>query len=160
MPKANRTCYCCGRKYYYCPSCPDDRRDPRIFVMWDSELCKEIFNVLTNESTKKTTTLECKNKLIELGVTKDTILRESVRNHVDRVMSYEENIVEDIKDNIVEEVTVILEETIQSEEQSKVEVDPKVLVDNVLKTEEVDSIKKVRRTRKSSLKNKENSEVD
>ena len=57
MSKANRTCYCCGRKYYYCPSCNDDRRDPKIYTMWDSELCKEIFNTLTDESFKKITTL-------------------------------------------------------------------------------------------------------
>ena len=67
MPKANRKCYCCGREYYYCPSCPDERKDPRIYIMWDSEVCKEIFNTLASESTKNITAKECKEKLIEFN---------------------------------------------------------------------------------------------
>lgn len=178
MPKANRTCYCCGRKYYYCTSCPDDRRDPRIYVMWDSELCREIFSVLSNESAKKITTLECKEKLIELGVTKETVLKESVRKHVDRVMSYEEEVVkveEMVSDSISEE-TIALEETTQVEEQNEIvfESEPKielefeteeVIVDTmtiqpIVAVEKTEYIKKTKRTKKSSLKNKENSEVD
>lgn len=178
MPKANRTCYCCGREYYYCTSCPDDRRDPRIYVMWDSESCREIFNVLTSESTKKITTLECKEKLIELGVTKETALKENVRKHVDRVMSYEKEVVkieEVVLDNVSEE-TIALEETMQVKEQNEVvfESEPKieleskteeniieeVTVEPVVAVEKTEYIKKTKRTKKSSLKNKENSEVD
>ena len=59
MAKANRVCYCCGHEYYFCPSCPNDRKDPQIYTMWDSELCKDIFNTLVSESTKKITTREC-----------------------------------------------------------------------------------------------------
>lgn len=182
MPKANRTCYCCGRKYYYCTSCPDDRRDPRIYVMWDSESCREIFNVLTNESTKKITTLECKKKLIDLGVTKETVLKENVRKHVDRVMSYEEEIVkvkEVVSDSVSEE-TIILEETKQVEKQDEIiiksepEIEVKnenkseieevivepVTIESVVEVEKTEYVKKTKRTKKSSLKNKENSEVD
>ena len=98
MPKANRTCYCCGREYYFCPSCPSDRKDPLIYTMWDSEICKDIFNTLVKESTNKITTKECKNKLIELGVEKVVINKESVKKHLDRVMSYKD--VEDEKNDI------------------------------------------------------------
>lgn len=179
MPKANRTCHCCGREYYYCPSCPDDRRDPRIYVMWDSELCREIFNVLTEESTKKISTLECKEKLIELGVTQDTVLKESVRKHIDRVMIYKEEIVENI--SIVLEDTSQLKEKSQLEEQNETEVIAEVIsevvteeevvtrsvevtnvevIEAVELDEEIENIKKTRKTRRNSLKNKENSEVD
>ena len=158
MPKANRTCYCCGKEYYYCPSCPDDRRDPRIFVMWDSEKCREIFNVLTNESTNKITTLECKNKLIKLGVTKDTMLRESVRKHVDRVMSYQEEIIQEVVEKVVQdEITeekneMLISEEVEQLEENNIET---IVIDTVN-----ENIKKNRRTKRSSLKNKENSEVD
>ena len=145
MPKANRTCHCCGKEYYYCPSCPDDRRDPRIYVMWDSELCREIFTVLTNESTKKITTLECKEKLIELGVTKDAVFKDSIKKHVDRVMSYKEKIIE--TDELSEkcEDTAVLD----------------IQVENTTMAE-YKNTKKTNRTkkRKGSLKNIENSEVD
>ncbi len=90
MPKANRTCYCCGRGYYYCPSCYDENRDPKIYIMFDSEKCMDIFNTLTDESTHVTTTQECKEKLIKMGVNKSTKLADPIRKHVDRVMAYEE----------------------------------------------------------------------
>lgn len=104
MAKPNRICYCCGREYYFCPSCPDDRRDPQIYVMWDSELCKDIFTTLTNEFTKKITTSECKSKLIELGVDDMEINNSSVKNHIDRVMSYK---------TVVEPIQEVIEETVE-----------------------------------------------
>lgn len=153
MPKANRTCYCCGKEYYYCPSCPNDRRDPRIFVMWDSEKCKEIFNTLTNESFKEITTLECKKKLIELGVTKDTVLRESVRKHVDQVMSYKEKaekaverIIEEVVQDEISEIENIVENDMLISE------DVEQFEENNIKTALIDAvnenIKKNRKTKK------------
>lgn len=153
MPKANRTCYCCGKKYYYCPSCSGERKDPRIYTMWDSELCMEVFNLLTNESLKKITTLECKKRLIELGVNENTVLKDSVRRHVDRVMSYEEEVVEN---NIAEKNTDDLEEINKTEKRVYDEVTDK----SVIIETKVESIKKHKRTKKSSFKNVENSEVD
>lgn len=130
MPKANRTCYCCGKEYYYCPSCPGERRSPSIYTMWDSELCRDIFNTLVSESTKKITTLECKEKLIELGINKNTKLKDSVRKHVDRVMSYKE-------DKKIEETKTITE----------------ILIEDIDENEKI-------KTKKNSLKYKKNSEVD
>lgn len=90
MKKPNRTCYLCGNEYYYCPSCPDDRRDPAIYVMWDSQKCKDIFNILCEESTGRMSTKDCKTKLIELGVKDMEIKNESVAKHIKRVMSYKD----------------------------------------------------------------------
>lgn len=149
MSKANRTCYCCGREYYYCPSCPGDKKNPRIYTMWDSELCRDIFNTLVSESTKKITTLECKNKLIELGVSKDTKLKDSIRKHADRVMSYKEEKVEEVKLEVLEEVS---DNTDISVEEKEEVVEIKETAENVKKTSRT-------KARKSSY-NKENSEVD
>ena len=150
MPKANRTCYCCGQGYYYCPSCSNDRKDPRIYTMWDSEKCRDIFNTLVSESTKKITTLECKEKLIELGVNKNTKLKDSVRKHVDRVMSYEED---------TEVKTIESIEQTDNEKENTIEVSESSI--NQTKTATV-STKKISRSRaKKNLQiNKENSEVD
>lgn len=147
MSKTNRTCYCCGREYYYCPSCSSERKDPKIYSMWDSELCRDIFNTLVKESTKKITTLECKKKLIELGVDKNTILKDSVKTHVDRVMEYKE--IENTEEQVDEIAN--LENVLVEDFQSQSEENP-----------ENEVVKTTRRTkvRKSSLKNKENSEVD
>lgn len=158
MPKANRTCKCCGKKYYYCPSCSDEKRSPQIYIMWDSELCKDIFRTLTDEGLKKITTAECKQKLIELGVNENTVLLDSVRKHVDSVMSYEDVVVDEVVGiPIVDVVDDIIVDTAVEEEikEETVETD-------VQAVSEIESIKKVNktRTRKSSLKDKENSEVD
>lgn len=149
MAKANRICHCCGQGYYYCPSCPDDRRDPRIYIMWDSEKCRDIFNVLVDESTKKITTLECKTKLIELGVNKNTVLKDSVRKHVDRVLSYNEIEKDAVEENIV----------------AMIEIDPEPdvkVLNEVSEETGIENAKKIikTRTRRSSVKPKENSEVD
>ena len=174
MSKPNRTCYCCGRKYYYCPSCPDESKDPKIYTMWDSELCRDIFNVLVDESTKKINTLECKNKLIELCVDKNTVLKESVRKHVDRVMAYEEVkndvIIESVEEK-TEEIVVLENKTYDyiqdTSEEFKIEVDElNIQLEekndlNIVEEIKIEDVKKVnKKTRKGSLKNKENSEVD
>ena len=141
MPKANRTCYCCGREYYFCPSCPSDRKDPLIYTMWDSEICKDIFNTLVSESTKKITTKECKNKLIELGVEKVIINKESVKKHLDRVMNYKD--IEDAKNDI----KVVDEEAVETTE----------VIEPVEATETSEEIPKIStRKRKGSYKNNNN----
>lgn len=141
MPKANRTCYCCGREYYFCPSCPSDRKDPLIYTMWDSEICKDIFNTLVKESTKKITTKECKDKLIELGVEKVVINKESVKKHLDRVMNYKD--VEDVKSNI----EVIDVEAVETTE----------VIESVEVTETSEETPKISaRKRKGSYKNNNN----
>lgn len=126
MPKANRTCYCCGREYYFCPSCPSDRKDPLIYTMWDSEICKDIFNTLVKESTKKITTKECKDKLIELGVEKVVINKESVKKHLDRVMNYKD----------VEDVTLEVTET----DKVEIEVNGIIEISEVAETVDVEDV--------------------
>lgn len=144
MPKANRTCYCCGHEYYYCPSCPGDKRDPQIYTIWDSEICKDIFDTLVSESTKKITTKECKEKLIELGINKVDIKRETVKNHIDRVMSF--------VDKNEEEQLIKKEDNVESIEDTKIENELKSKITE--KTVE-ESKKTYVNKRKSSYKNKD-----
>lgn len=152
MPKANRTCYCCGREYYFCPSCPSDRKDPLIYTMWDSEICKDIFNTLTKESTKKTTTKECKDKLIELGADKVVINKESVKRHLDRVMSYTD--VEDVKNSIE---VIAAEVADVTEEIDNVEIETNEVVEVAEIAEVVKTTEEVKETPKMSVKKRRNS---
>ena len=104
MAKPNRICHTCGGDYYYCPSCPDDKRNPQIYVMWCSERCKDIFGLLTDETFKKISTSECKNELIKLGVTLKDTFRGGVQTHVERVLNYTEPIIQN--ETVIEEVKV------------------------------------------------------
>lgn len=155
MPKANRTCYCCGREYYFCPSCPSDRKDPLIYTMWDSDICKDIFNTLTKESTKKITTKECKDKLIELGVDKVEINKESVKKHVDRIMNYK-----DVKDVVLEtektdDVEVETNETVEISELTET-TDVEEVVKPVEIEEASETVETITETPKMNIKKRKN----
>lgn len=147
MPKANRICFTCNNGYYFCPSCPSDRKDPQIYTMWDSELCRDVFNTLVKESTKKITTQECKETLIKLGADKMEINKPSVKEHINRVMSYvseseeiaTEIIAEPTVEPMVETVEEIAEDTNVAEPTEIVE--STTVVENV-ETEEVVRYKK------------------
>ena len=161
MAKANRTCYCCGHEYYYCPSCPSDRKDPQIYTMWDSEICKDIFNTLVSESTKKITIKECKEKLIELGVKDIDITRDSVKRHIDKVMSYEEKVDVEIekKEEIIETTVEEIVEELNAEEPI-VELNTSEVSTVSEQIEVIGSteytVKTPNKKRKNSFKNKDN----
>lgn len=155
MPKANRTCYCCGREYYFCPSCPSDRKDPLIYTMWDSEICKDIFNTLVKESTKKITTKECKDKLIELGVEKVVINKESVKKHLDRVMNYKD--VEDVvlETEKIDDVEVETNETVEISELTE-NTDVEEVVKPVEIEEASETVEAITETPKMNIKKRKN----
>ena len=139
MAKANRVCYCCGHEYYFCPSCPKDKKDPQIYTMWDSEVCKDIFNILSNESLKKITTKECKEKLVELGVDKIDIKKDSVKAHINRVMGCEDVVEETKKEENVLETLEAANVIEVSELDNSAEVEITETVETVEVVEKVDA---------------------
>lgn len=95
MAKTNRTCKTCGKAYYYCPTC--DTRKPSWFAMWETEQCRDIFKLLSSEFSKKITTSEAKQQLIDMGVTLNDSFTDSVKKHITRVFEYAD---ETLKDNV------------------------------------------------------------
>ena len=47
MARRDRTCYLCGTKYSYCPTCTDDRTKPSWMAEFHSEDCVRIFDICT-----------------------------------------------------------------------------------------------------------------
>lgn len=160
MPKANRTCHCCGKKYYYCTSCPDDRRDPQVYVMWDSEHCKEIFTILTNEAVGKLSTLDCKNKLIELGVNKNTEFAENVKVHVQRIFECEDK--KEGNKNVLNKKTVAKKDSntedipkLEAAEKQIIEEDKEPILDSSKeKTHEKNNIKRTVKAKAKTVSEK------
>lgn len=101
MAKANRECHTCSTKYYYCPTCPDDNRNPRIYVMWCGERCAKIFNLLSDETFNNITTAECKEELLKLNITEKDNFKDSIKKHIQRVMESEQ------KDSVVDIVETV-----------------------------------------------------
>ena len=96
MAKHNRTCYTCSSKYYYCPTCPDDNRDPKIYTMFCSERCQSIFLTLAENGSGKVDAETCKQNLLSLNITENDKMSPDVREHFDRIMAI--NLKEDIKE--------------------------------------------------------------
>lgn len=146
MAKQNRICHTCGNGYYYCPSCPNDKRDPQVYVMWCGERCKKIFGLLSDETFNRITTEECKNELLKLGVTKDDTFKDGVKAHAERVLNFVELVTEEVATaeiNEVEKVYDAVEQVEVVEPTEVVEVVESVNVDEVVepaKTETVDTV--------------------
>lgn len=80
-------CFCCGKAYNYCPNCSKDKdKDPRIFTMFDSEKCKNIFDTLVSKSLGKISDDECIDKLIELDIDTNEIKKESVKSQIEALL--------------------------------------------------------------------------
>lgn len=96
MAKYNRTCHVCPTKYYYCPSCPDDTRDPQIFTMFCSERCQSIFLTLAENGSGKVDSETCKQNLLALNITENDKMLPHIQEHFNRVMA--EALKEDVKE--------------------------------------------------------------
>lgn len=122
MAKANRECYTCGQLYYYCPTCPSETKKETFYNMFCGERCSDIFKTLTDETFKRLTTTQCKDRLLGLNVSTNENFKEGVKNHIKRVFDYkEEPIVENIEtvkvaDEVKEQKTVDVIETETTEE--------------------------------------------
>lgn len=103
MAKSNRFCYTDNKPYYYCPSCPSEKKES-FYNMFCCERCSKIFKLLTDETFKHITTEQCKKELLSLGVTIEENFKENINKHVERVLNYEMPIDLQIINVIEEEV--------------------------------------------------------
>jgi hypothetical protein len=53
--QTNRTCYCCGKDYYYCPTCEDQKDLETWHIMFHDENCKDIFHTCREDFLKHIT---------------------------------------------------------------------------------------------------------
>lgn len=97
MAKLNRTCFVCGKKHSYCPSCYEDRLLETWHIMFHDENCKKIFDIINQYFYKHINVDEAITQLEQCDLT--------------NVESFNEDIKKDIKDIL---------------EQKKVEIDTKL----------------------------------
>lgn len=58
-----RKCILCGASYKYCPHCRDFDNLPKWMTMFDKEVCREIFNAVSEYNFGKYTAAEAKRTL-------------------------------------------------------------------------------------------------
>lgn len=88
MAKTNRICFLCGKHYRYCPTCSPDINKPSWYVMWCSEQCKDLDQILAAHTMKHITTEEAKEKIELLKLNEINFEDKDVKRHYDEIMSY------------------------------------------------------------------------
>lgn len=112
MAKTNKECYTCGQKYYYCPTCPGEKKE--IYNnMFCCERCSKIFKTLTDETFKRIDIAECKNQLLGLNVSTKENFKEGIKRHITRILDYKEPIVEIVKEEVSTDEVVVTDDAVK-----------------------------------------------
>ena len=83
----NRICHVCGKKYAYCPSCPKDKSLPSWHVLFCSEQCKDVDDVLAKHTQGKITDAKAAKMLIDLNASAMGIVDEDIKKHIDDLLA-------------------------------------------------------------------------
>ena len=81
-----RTCACCGAEYSFCTLDVKSNGDKWRFA-YDSEMCRDIFHVLSDHSTGTATAEEVVSTLERYDVTDYSIFKPSIQAHIERVVA-------------------------------------------------------------------------
>ncbi len=151
MAKANRTCYACGKQYYYCPTCDDNGETWQI--MFDCKECQQAFTTISDYNGGGIDASMAKDRLLEIPNFKIENYRESIQKVAKEVLN---DVPSDIIEQVVETSSIEEVKTIETEEIKEV-------ADEVVKpiTEEVKMIeespiteKKITTVNQSKKRNK------
>lgn len=115
MARRQRSCYLCGEKYKYCPTCSNDRTKPSWMAEFHSENCKDIFDICTRFNMQLLTKDEAKAAIEKCDLSNKLNFRPSVQNTLSNLLKVEEVILEEplvvnvdaeIKEVTKDEITV------------------------------------------------------
>ena len=95
----NRTCFICGDKYDYCPTCDRDRLKPSWYALFCSDNCYKINEILSANTAGKLSILDAQKELKKINFNKSSIKNELTKSHVERIMNYKEKMVEKEKND-------------------------------------------------------------
>ncbi len=97
MPIANRVCKTCGKEYYYCNNCERNLNSPQWMLMWDTQNCKNIFEIVSNYAQKVDSKAVAKKKLSKCDLSQQYTFNKNIRALIEDIMH--EDKVEETKDN-------------------------------------------------------------
>ena len=125
MGKLNKTCLVCQTPYRYCYTCPTDLQNPSWKNLFDTEQCKEIFNILSKNGQGIITDDEAKELLDNCDLSQKDAFAVNIKTHINNLYGYdtvEEEIQEEIKayDELTDETE---DSSVVSNIEEKVETD-------------------------------------
>ena len=89
MGKTNRICKTCGKAYYYCSNCDKSINSPQWMLMWDTENCKAIFEIVSNYAQGVYTKEVARKKLEKCNLKEKYTFNEKIAKLIDEIMTKE-----------------------------------------------------------------------
>lgn len=91
MARRSRTCYLCGAKYEYCPTCAQDRMKPIWMSEFHSENCKNIFKICTDFNLGLLTKQETRKSLKRCDLSNQGSFKEYVQQDISKILKNDRN---------------------------------------------------------------------
>lgn len=86
----NRTCFICGNKYDYCPTCDRDRLKPSWYTLFCSESCHAINNILSQNTAGNLSINEANKELKKIVFDENDFVNELTKSHIKKILSYKD----------------------------------------------------------------------
>lgn len=84
--RANRVCKTCGKQYYYCSNCQKNLNSPEWMLLWDTQNCKSVFEIVSDYDQKHITKEQARERLLKCNLREEYTFTEKIRNLVDEIM--------------------------------------------------------------------------
>lgn len=92
MPKNNKTCITCGKKYSYCPGCGRSDVDNMWKNIYCSENCRNIFNLMTSYCAGHVSKEKAIETLSACDLSGKEHFKPSLAKKIDEVMAINESV--------------------------------------------------------------------
>ena len=92
----NRVCLTCGKSYTYCNSCTDDIHLPVWKNIFDTENCKNIFEIVSDYEQKVIDKEKAKNKLLKYDLSNKGEFKPHVKKIIEEIIFVEEKQIKDV----------------------------------------------------------------
>ena len=105
MGRRTRTCYLCGEKYEYCPTCSQDKLKPTWMAEFHSENCKDVFDICTRFNMQLLNKDEAKEVIEKCDLSNKLNFRPSVQNTLSNLLKADEDKITIDVDAEIKEIT-------------------------------------------------------
>ena len=122
--KNNKKCIICGTVYSYCPVCGEDKNKPSWYMIFDSDNCNNIYDIVTGYRDAKYTIKEANELLKNCDLSKidSEDFNETTRKQIKEILEINEidsKAVDALIGKNAEKVVPVAEEIVEIEESQK-----------------------------------------
>lgn len=90
----DRICLACLKSYKYCNTCNEDATKPRWMVKFDTEACKELFNIISAYNMDLVDKDKVKEILDKYNITDFSQYKESIKNKLEELFPINKTVVD------------------------------------------------------------------